>query len=54
MTRIREEEALVHLVSWAQWPNLAARVNRASNDQPAHTAGRHLFSVVQAATNTER
>jgi len=23
-------------------------------DQPAHTAGGHLLSVVQAATNTER
>ena len=28
--------------------------NRAINDRPAHTAGGHLLSVVQAATNTER
>jgi len=34
--------------------NLAARVNRAINDRPTHTAGRHLLSMVQAATNTER
>jgi len=35
--------------------NLAAvRVNRAIDDWPAHTAGDHLLSVVQAATNTER
>jgi len=30
------------------------RVNRAIDDRPAHTAGGHLLSVVQAATNTER
>jgi len=29
-------------------------VNRAIDDRPAHTAGGHLLSVVQAATNTER
>jgi len=29
----------------------AARVNRAISDQPAHAAGRHLLSVIQAATN---
>jgi len=29
-------------------------VNRAIDDQPVHTAGGHLLSVVQAATNTER
>jgi len=29
-------------------------VNRAIGDRPAHTAGGHLLSVVQAATNTER
>jgi len=34
--------------------NLAVRVNRAIDDQPAHAAGGHLLSVVQAATNTER
>jgi len=34
--------------------NLAVRVNRAIDDRPAHTAGGHLLSVVQAATNTER
>ena len=32
--------------------NLAAHVNRAINDQPVHTAGRHSLLVVQAATNT--
>jgi len=32
----------------------AVRVNRAIDDRPAHTAGGHLLSVVQAATNTER
>jgi len=31
--------------------NLAVHVNRAINDQPAHTAGRHLLSVVQACSN---
>jgi len=30
------------------------RVNRAIDDRPAHTAGGHLLSVAQAATNTER
>ena len=34
--------------------NLAVHVNRATDDRPAHTAGGHLLSVVQAATNTER
>ena len=34
--------------------NLAVRVNRAIDDRPAHTAGGHLLSVAQAATNTER
>jgi len=29
-------------------------VNRAIDDWRAHTAGGHLLSVVQAATNTER
>jgi len=33
-------------------PNLAVCVNRAIDDRPAHTAGGHLLSVVQAATNT--
>ena len=28
-------------------------VNRAIGDRPVHTAGGHLLSVVQAATNTE-
>jgi len=32
---------------------LAVRVNRAIDDWPAHTAGGHLLSMVQAATNTE-
>ena len=31
--------------------NLVVRVNRAIDDRPAHTAGGHLLSVVQAATN---
>jgi len=39
---------------WAPGSNLAVRVNRTIDDQPAHTAGGHLLSVVQAATNTER
>ena len=34
--------------------NLAVRVNRAIDDRPEHTAGGHLLSVVQAATNAER
>jgi len=29
-------------------------MNRAINDQPAHTAGHRLLLVVQAVTNTER
>ena len=32
----------------------AVRVNGAVDDRPARTAGGHLLSVVQAATNTER
>jgi len=36
------------------WSNLAVRGNRAIDGWPAHTAGGHLLSVVQAATNTER
>jgi len=43
-----------HLTPWASGSNLASHVNRAINDRPEHTAGRHLLSVVQAATNTER
>ena len=39
---------------WTPGSNLAVRVNRAIDDRPAHTAGGHLLSVVQAATNTER
>jgi len=46
--------ALMHLAPWAPISNLAAHVKRAINDRPAHTAGRHLLSVVQAAANTER
>jgi len=30
--------------------SLAVRMNRAIDDRPAHTAGGHLLSVVQAAT----
>jgi len=33
---------------------LAVHENRAIDDRPVHTAGGHLLSVVQAATNTER
>ena len=44
----------VHLAPWAPGSNLAVCVNRAIDDRPAHTAGGHLLSVVQAATNTER
>jgi len=42
--------ALAHLAPWDPKSNLAARVNRAINDRPAHTAGCHLLS----ATNNER
>ena len=45
--------ALAQLAPLAPGSNLAVRVNRAIDDQPAHTAGGHLLSVVQAATNTE-
>ena len=45
---------LAHLVPWTPVFSLAAHVNRAINDWPAHTAGHHFISVVQAATNTER
>ena len=46
--------ALTQLVPWCPESNLVARVNTAINDRPQHTAGCHLLSVVQAATNTER
>jgi len=46
--------AYAHLAPWAPGSNLAVRVNRAIDDRSAHTAGGHLLSVVQAATNTER
>ena len=46
--------ALAHLAPLASGSNLAVCVNRANDDQPAHTAGGHLLSVVQAVTNTER
>jgi len=39
---------------WAPGSNLAVRVNKAIDDQPAHAAGGHLLSVVQTVTNTER
>ena len=45
--------AHAHLELWAPGSNLAVRVNTAINDRPEHTAGGHLLSVVQAATNTE-
>jgi len=38
---------------WGPGSNLAAHMNRAINDRPAYTAGCHLLSVVQAATNTK-
>jgi len=34
--------------------NLAVPINMAVDDWPEHTAGGHLFSAVQAATNTDR
>ena len=46
--------AHAHLTPWAPGSNLAVRVNRAIDNRQAHTAGGHLLSVVQAATNTER
>jgi len=46
--------AHAHLAPWAPESNLAVRVNRAIDDQPAHTVGGHLLSVFQTATNTER
>jgi len=45
--------AHAHLTPWASGSNLAVRVNRDIDDWPAHTAGDHLLSVVQTATNTE-
>ena len=36
------------------WVQFSRRVNRTIDDRPAHTAGGHLLSVVQAATNSER
>ena len=45
--------AHANLVRWAPASNLAVRVNRAIDDRPEYTAGGHLLSVVQAATNTE-
>jgi len=45
---------IAHITQWDPGSNLAVRVNRAIDDRPAHTAGSHLLSVVQAATNTER
>jgi len=44
--------AHAHLAPWAPEYNLAVRVSRAIDDRPAHTAGGHLLSVLQAATNT--
>ena len=46
--------AHAHLAPWAPGSNLEVRVKRVIDDWPAHTAGGHLLSVVQAATNTER
>ena len=43
---------LAHLTPLAPaGSNLAVRMNRAIDDRPAHTAGGHLLSVVEAATN---
>ena len=53
-TACRMAIALAHLAPRAPGSNLAVLVNRAIDDRPAHTAGGHLLSVVQAATNTER
>jgi len=39
--------AHVHLAPWAPGSNLAVRANRAIDDQPSHTAGGHLLSLVQ-------
>ena len=36
------------------WVQFSGKCEQAINDQPAHSAGRYLLSVVQAATNTER
>ena len=44
--------AHAHLAPWVPGSNLAVRVNRAIDDRLAHTAGGHLLSVVQAATDT--
>ena len=44
--------AYAHLAVVGPGSNLAVHVNRAIDDQPAHTAGGHLLSVVQAASNT--
>jgi len=44
--------APIHIIS-GYATDLAAHVNRAINDRTEHTAGRHLLSVFQAATNTE-
>ena len=41
------------LASWASRPNLATCANRAVLWPTTHTAGRHLLSVIQAATNTD-
>jgi len=48
-----DSHSLYALASWAPGSNLAVRVNKAIDDRLAHTAGGHLLSVVQAATNTE-
>jgi len=47
-------DGLSSCTPWAPGSNLAVRVNRTINDRPAHTAGGHLLSVVQAATNIAR
>ena len=49
-----DSHSLYALALWAPGSNLAVRVNKAIDDRLAHTAGGHLLSVVQAATNTER
>jgi len=47
-------DSLSSCTLWAPWSNLVVRVNRAIDYRPAHTAGGHLLSVVQAVSNTER
>ena len=38
---------LAHLAPWTPGSNLAARVNRAINDRPAHTTGCHERQITR-------